>query len=54
MTPIATPQTQLEAVIFDVVFLCSPENKVASIAILNLDEAGDMGASANVLFAWLG
>jgi len=29
-----------------VVFLYSPETKVASIAILNLDEAGDMGAAA--------
>ena len=50
-----------------VVFLYSPETKVASIAILNLDEAGDMGAAAamavliglisaaaTVLFAWLG
>ncbi len=49
-----------------VVFLYSPETKVASIAILNLDEAGDMGAAAamavliglisataTVLFAWL-
>lgn len=29
-----------------VVFLYSPESKVASIAILNLDEAGEMGAAA--------
>jgi len=29
-----------------VVFLYSPETKVASIAILNLDEAGEMGAAA--------
>lgn len=29
-----------------VVFLYSPETKVASIAILNLDEAGDIGAAA--------
>ena len=29
-----------------VVFLYSPETKVASIAILNLDEAGDTGAAA--------
>ena len=29
-----------------VVFLYSPETKVASIAILNLDEAGDLGAAA--------
>ncbi len=29
-----------------VVFLYSPESKVASIAILNLDEAGDTGAAA--------
>lgn len=49
-----------------VVFLYSPETKVASIAILNLDEAGDIGAAAamavliglisaaaTVLFAWL-
>jgi iron(III) transport system permease protein len=28
------------------VFLYSPETKVASIAILNLDEAGEMGAAA--------
>lgn len=27
-------------------FLYSPETKVASIAILNLDEAGEMGAAA--------
>ena len=31
-----------------VVFLYSPETKVASIAILNLDEAGDTGAAAAV------
>jgi len=31
-----------------VVFLYSPETKVASIAILNLDEAGDIGAAAAV------
>ncbi len=50
-----------------VVFLYSPETKVASIAILNLDEAGDIGAAAamavlialisataTVVFAWLG
>jgi iron(III) transport system permease protein len=50
-----------------VVFLYSPENKVAAIAILNLDEAGDIGAAAamavlialisacaTVFFAWLG
>jgi iron(III) transport system permease protein len=50
-----------------VVFLYSPETKVASIAILNLDEAGDTGAAAAMavliglisavatgLFAWLG
>ena len=49
-----------------VVFLYSPETKVASIAILNLDEAGDIGAAAamavlialisaaaTVFFAWL-
>ncbi|MSP36313.1 MAG: putative 2-aminoethylphosphonate ABC transporter permease subunit [Limnohabitans sp.] len=49
-----------------VVFLYSPENKVAAIAILNLDEAGDIGAAAamavlialisafaTVFFAWL-
>ena len=49
-----------------VVFLYSPETKVASIAILNLDEAGDIGAAAAmavlialisaaalILFAWL-
>jgi iron(III) transport system permease protein len=49
-----------------VVFLYSPETKVASIAILNLDEAGDIGAAAamavliglisataTALFAWL-
>jgi iron(III) transport system permease protein len=29
-----------------VVFLYSPETKVASIAILNLDEAGEIGAAA--------
>ena len=29
-----------------VVFLYSPETKVASIAILNLDEAGETGAAA--------
>jgi iron(III) transport system permease protein len=29
-----------------IVFLYSPETKVASIAILNLDEAGDTGAAA--------
>ena len=29
-----------------VVFLYSPETKVASIAILNLDEAGEAGAAA--------
>jgi iron(III) transport system permease protein len=29
-----------------VVFLYSPETKVASLAILNLDEAGEMGAAA--------
>jgi iron(III) transport system permease protein len=29
-----------------VVFLYSPETKVASIAILNLDEAGEVGAAA--------
>ena len=29
-----------------VVFLYSPETKVAAIAILNLDEAGEMGAAA--------
>jgi len=29
-----------------VVFLYAPETKVASIAILNLDEAGEMGAAA--------
>jgi iron(III) transport system permease protein len=29
-----------------VVFLYSPDTKVASIAILNLDEAGDLGAAA--------
>jgi iron(III) transport system permease protein len=29
-----------------VVFLYSPETKVASIAILNLDEAGDAGPAA--------
>ena len=29
-----------------VVFLYSPETKVAAIAILNLDEAGDTGAAA--------
>jgi iron(III) transport system permease protein len=29
-----------------VVFLYSPETKVAAIAILNLDEAGEAGASA--------
>ena len=28
------------------VFLYSPETKVASIAILNLDEAGETGAAA--------
>jgi iron(III) transport system permease protein len=28
------------------VFLYSPETKVASIAILNLDEAGEIGAAA--------
>ena len=50
-----------------VVFLYSPENKVAAIAILNLDEAGDIGAAAamavlialisacaTVFFTWLG
>jgi iron(III) transport system permease protein len=50
-----------------VVFLYSPDTKVASIAILNLDEAGDAGAAAacavlimaastvvTLLFAWLG
>ena len=50
-----------------VVFLYSPETKVASIAILNLDEAGDIGAAAamavliavastvaTLLFMWLG
>ena len=31
-----------------VVFLYSPETKVASIAILNLDEAGEIGAAAAV------
>ncbi len=49
-----------------VVFLYSPETKVASIAILNLDEAGDIGAAAamavlialisaaaTLFFAWL-
>ena len=49
-----------------VVFLYSPETKVASIAILNLDEAGDIGAAAamavlialisaaaTAFFAWL-
>ena len=49
-----------------VVFVYSPETKVASIAILNLDEAGDIGAAAamavlialisavaTVFFAWL-
>jgi iron(III) transport system permease protein len=49
-----------------VVFLYAPETKVASIAILNLDEAGDIGAAAamavliaiisgaaTILFAWL-
>ena len=29
-----------------VVFLYSPETKVAAIAILNLDEAGEIGAAA--------
>ena len=29
-----------------VVFLYSPETKVAAIAILNLDESGDIGAAA--------
>ena len=29
-----------------VVFLYSPESKVAAIAILNLDEAGEIGAAA--------
>ena len=29
-----------------VVFLYSPDTKVASIAILNLDEAGEIGAAA--------
>jgi iron(III) transport system permease protein len=29
-----------------VVFLYSPDTKVASIAILNLDEAGELGAAA--------
>ena len=29
-----------------VVFLYAPETKVASIAILNLDEAGEIGAAA--------
>ena len=29
-----------------VVFLYSPQTKVASIAILNLDEAGEIGAAA--------
>ena len=29
-----------------VVFLYSPETKLASIAILNLDEAGEIGAAA--------
>lgn len=50
-----------------VVFLYSPQTKVASIAILNLDEAGDIGAAAamavliglisaiaTAVFAWLG
>ena len=50
-----------------VVFLYSPATKVASIAILNLDEAGEMGAAAamailigivsliaTLLFTWLG
>ena len=50
-----------------VVFLYSPETKVAAIAILNLDEAGDIGAAAamavlialastiaTLLFMWLG
>ena len=35
-----------ETTISAVVFLYSPETKVASIAILNLDEAGEMGAAA--------
>ena len=50
-----------------VVFLYAPDTKVASIAILNLDEAGDIGAAAamavliaaastvaTLLFMWLG
>ena len=50
-----------------VVFLYSPDTKVASIAILNLDEAGDAGPAAacavlimltstvvTLLFAWVG
>ena len=50
-----------------IVFLYSPETKVAAIAILNLDEAGDTGAAAamavlialvstvaTLLFMWLG
>ena len=32
--------------ILAVVFLYSPETKPAAIAILNLDEAGEMGAAA--------
>jgi iron(III) transport system permease protein len=34
-----------------VVFLYSPETKVASIAILNLDEAGEIGAAAACMIA---
>ena len=30
----------------DLVFLYAPETKVASIAILNLDDAGETGAAA--------